>query len=265
MAAGKDVMIRRYDDPMYDPLAREYYGYSDFYNFGCWLEGTRDQKQACENLVEKLLAMVPTKDGLVLDVACGMGANARHLLNYYRPGQVVGINVSRKQLETSIHNASGCGFVLMDAVRMGFRDEVFDNVICVEAAFHFRTREDFLREVYRLLKPGGRLALSDILVPRWASRRNQRLPRANWVEDIEAYREAYVRVGFQDVHVIDATNESWKGFFRQMRRFAWQKLQAREIGPFRYCKMVLHLTVANLALTHYVLVSARKPSALSAA
>ena len=40
----------------------------------------------------------------------------------------------------------------MDATELDFRDNSFDSIICVEAAFHFDTREKFVREAYRVLK-----------------------------------------------------------------------------------------------------------------
>jgi len=64
---------QRYDDPMHHPVTREYYGQSDFFNAGYWLEDTSNQKEACENLMEKLLAFIPERKGTILDVACGLG------------------------------------------------------------------------------------------------------------------------------------------------------------------------------------------------
>jgi ubiquinone/menaquinone biosynthesis C-methylase UbiE len=161
---------QRYDEPMHRPLTREYYGRSDFFNFGYWFEDTRTQKEACENLMEKLLAFIPEKKGTILDVACGLGATTHHLLGYYRATDVVGANIAHVQLETSRVNAPGCSFVVMDAVNLGFEDCAFYNAICVEAAFHFDTRERFLGEAHRVLKPGGHLVLSDMLFPRWAGK-----------------------------------------------------------------------------------------------
>ena len=48
--------------------------------------------------MEKLLAFIPSKQGNILDIACGLGATTRHLLGYYPPEHVVGINVSDVQL-----------------------------------------------------------------------------------------------------------------------------------------------------------------------
>jgi ubiquinone/menaquinone biosynthesis C-methylase UbiE len=45
----------------------------------------------------------------------------------------------------------------MDAVEMDFADHSFEQIICVEAAFYFNTRRQFLQEAWRVLKPGRNL------------------------------------------------------------------------------------------------------------
>ena len=66
-------------------------------------------------------------------------------------------DISAKQLEAAHENAPGCAFHLMDATDLKFPDGSFENMICVEAAFHFDTRGQFFREAVRVLQPGGRL------------------------------------------------------------------------------------------------------------
>ena len=73
-------ITRYYDDSMYHEKLYDYFGYSDFFNYGYWDDNTPDQKAACENLVEKLLSFIPSKDGNILDVACGKGETADYLL-----------------------------------------------------------------------------------------------------------------------------------------------------------------------------------------
>lgn len=258
MGVDAAAVNRYYDERMYQDLVKEYYGFTDFLNFGYWLEDTRDQKEACENLMEKLLGFIPTKKGTILDVACGLGATTRHVLRYYRASDVVGINIAEAQLRMSRLNAPDCTFIQMDAVKLGFRDGALDNLICVEAAFHFDTRADFLQEAYRVLKPGGYLVLSDILVPRWASKWNPRQTEKNYVQDLRAYRDVYLRAGFQEVELVEATRECWEGFRRHLMQWQRKQVLARRVDLRTFSRSMLRLLAGTLMLKHYLLVSARK-------
>ncbi len=248
---------KRYDRQMYDALIDEYYGHSDFHNLGYWDEDTKTQKAASENLVEKLLELLPEdKAGTVLDVACGKGATTQYLLKYYPPAAVTGINISDQQLDVCKSRAPGCTFLSMDATELSFADNSFDNAICVEAAFHFKTRQNFLHEVHRVLKPGGHLVLSDVLTPRpdSAKARDARLlPEENYISSLTAYRALWKNAGFSDIVIIDATNECRKAYTEQLLKFVSKKFRANKIDRKRYLRVRYAIAMAKRSRSRYVL------------
>jgi SAM-dependent methyltransferase len=252
------VIDHRYDQMMHHELIREYYDQSGFYNFGYWCDDTQSPREASENLLEKLLAFIPAKQGRILDVACGLGGTTRHLLRYFPAEAVVGINISDAQLTTSRQNVPECDFVRMDAARLAFRGASFENLICVEAAFHFSSRADFLREAYRVLAPGGSLVLTDILMPRWAAQINPRIPRANWVPDLDAYRDLYHQAGFTTVDATDITAQSWKRFYEHGVRWRREMFTLNHQNLRTYSAVTLINKLADMGIKKYLLVAARK-------
>jgi len=165
----KDALARavntHYDSLFYNQagIIGQAAGQTEFRNLGYW-DGATNQHEASVRLQDELLAMIPEKTGRILDAACGMGASTARLLEHYAPENVWAINISEKQIESTRSNAPGANAQVMNAVDLAFEDDFFDAIECIEAAFHFETRRRFLEEARRVLKPGGTVVLSDVLM-----------------------------------------------------------------------------------------------------
>jgi len=256
-----EAINQRYDELFYAPRMSQFS--EGWGNFGYWEPATRTQAEASENLMEKLLAYLPSRTGSILDVACGLGATTRYLARTYPPDQITGINISEKQLATCRGLVPGASFQLMDAARMTFDDASFDNVICVEAAFHFDTRETFFREALRVLKPGGILALSDVLMTRDGARLRNVCTEKNHLDTLDEYTELLASTGFEVVEVLDTTEECWRRHYRHLVSYGHEMLLNGEID-FAELQKYMAATYKRVPdMVKYLLAAGRKPAATS--
>ena len=251
-------LVNGYDGVMFNPGLYEYLDYSDFLNYGYWDATTANQKEASEKLMEKMLSFMVDKKGKILDVACGKGASTQYLMRAYSPENIFGINISEKQLRSARDNAPGCTFLKMNATRLEFADNSFENIICVEAAFHFDTREDFLKEAHRVLKPGGCLVLSDILMNQEAEQRRKYRTERNYVASLDEYREILQNAGFEKVQVVDATKPCWEGHFWGVVNYFHEKFFNKEITQEQLSSALARTHLVAPDIMHYVLVKVVK-------
>jgi ubiquinone/menaquinone biosynthesis C-methylase UbiE len=159
-----------------DPLVTETFG--RFVHWGYWDHPERaddtpaDFAQAAARLSRRLVALAGVRAGQrVLDVGCGFGGTLADLNDRHDALELVGLNVDPRQLgraHSLLTPRAGNRIYLVvgDACRLPFADASFDAVLCVEAIFHFASRQRFFAEARRVLRPGGRLVLSDF-VPRF--------------------------------------------------------------------------------------------------
>jgi microcystin synthetase protein McyJ len=135
-------------------------------NLGLWEGDGGDPGEApvaVRRLVERLAVDLPA-GGDVLDVANGLAAQDPVIAEVAHPRSLTAVNITMSQLEAGRGRMrdAGARAVCADACRLPFADASFDGLISVEAAFHFSSRERFLREAFRVLRPGGVLTMSDV-------------------------------------------------------------------------------------------------------
>lgn len=102
----------------------------------------------------------PVAGERVLDVACGTGVAARLAADAVGPGgTIIGIDANPGMLDVARTASPGhIGWQSAPAADMPLPDGAFDLVLCSMGLQFFPDRGSALREAYRVLAPGGRIA-----------------------------------------------------------------------------------------------------------
>ncbi|HYE25876.1 MAG TPA: methyltransferase domain-containing protein [Clostridia bacterium] len=167
------------------------------------------------SIAEQTIArMAPARGERVLDLGCGAGWATRILARAVagkgekgQEGQAVGIDISDDMIaraRAASRELENIMFVWGSAQEIPWRDEYFDKVLSIESFYYYAEQEPVLRELLRVLVPGGRLF---ILINLYKENHYS----LRWVEELAVpvharseneYTEMLRQAGFEDVQAL---------------------------------------------------------------
>jgi len=165
---GNDAIERYYDETWADYRWLWLDLTNLAFHFGYYRDGIATHAEALENANRELADRAAIGSGSrVLDAGCGAGGSALWLARA-RDARVVGITVARSQVTiarrmTARHGRPRAEFLVGDFTRTPFGAGTFDAVWALESLCHAREKRRFYAEAARLLRPGGRLVVSEYM------------------------------------------------------------------------------------------------------
>ncbi|HXJ06323.1 MAG TPA: class I SAM-dependent methyltransferase [Candidatus Acidoferrum sp.] len=160
------------------------------------------------------------KHDTILDVGCGGGRTISKLAALATHGKVYGIDYSEDSVVIS--QKTNARFIQSGRVeirqasvsQLPFPDNTFDSVSAVETHFWWPNLPGDMREIFRVLKPGGTLILiaevykgANTMVSRlaekYASRTGMKLLSAS------EHRDLFANAGYTDIEIIEEYKKTW--------------------------------------------------------
>ncbi len=162
----------------------------------------------------------------VLDVACGTGIVSRYAAQQVGTlGHITGVDLNPAMIEVARLASTyfdQIEFLEGSALELPVPDTYFDVVLCQQAIMFFPDKEKAVREMYRTLKPGGRVGLNVFRTPKFvpsfayliealekhAGTAAADFMRAPFVmESVAKMRSLFEKAGFQEIEVVIRVDE----------------------------------------------------------
>jgi len=184
-------------------------------HYGYWDEQVKNFPQSLLRMNEVMMdaAQIKSTDH-ILDAGCGIGGSSIFLAE--RLGcRVTGISLSEKQILKAgeLAKQKGVGdktnFEIMNYSATSFPDKSFDVVWGCESICYADSKELFIKEAYRLLKPGGRLVIADGFVTDFKNNDEPVIRQwldgwqVNYLESPERLQQFMSTAGFENISYRD--------------------------------------------------------------
>jgi SAM-dependent methyltransferase len=182
--------------------------------FGKWFLSTETWfrevlSQAVADLHELAGPDLPASFNRLMDVGCGQGLAFSLLQKHFAPRAIVGVDIDPRMLELARAAAKGCDLPVevhaASVTRLDLPDASVDGILCHQLIHHVANQQGALRELHRVLAPGGYLFLSEsceAFIKTWTVRWLFRHP-----EGVQRPAEGYVKLVREAGFVFDETRD----------------------------------------------------------
>ncbi|HWZ18261.1 MAG TPA: class I SAM-dependent methyltransferase [Ktedonobacteraceae bacterium] len=106
----------------------------------------------------------------VLDVGCGTGRLLRRAYRYWPEAQLIGVDPADGMIERAKLLTPNATFFTSMAETLPLPDASVDLALSTTSFHHWQDQEAGIREIARVLRPGGYFILVDISIPEWLER-----------------------------------------------------------------------------------------------
>ncbi|MFC1943362.1 class I SAM-dependent methyltransferase [Chloroflexota bacterium] len=175
-----------------------------------WLDDTRGYRVRKTHL--ELLQLIPSQGQLILDAGCGPGTYG--IILAQKGNQVIGVEISPESVALAKERATKKGVrfspMVGDLERLPFKDNSFDTCFCGWVLHHFPDMDAAVAEFSRVLKSGGKIALTE------PNESNIAVRFSRFIEDLPLIRGWVLRAGWDTPNrTIHRHNDYIKALERQ--------------------------------------------------
>jgi len=116
----------------------------------------------------RALSSLP-KHKIILEIGCGNGTGTKLIKKYFFPKEIQAIDLDYRMVDLAKKkcNDSSISFQVASATKLPYKNSQFDAVIEFGIIHHIPNWRDCLKELKRVIKPGGELIMEDLSSDTW--------------------------------------------------------------------------------------------------
>lgn len=163
----------------------------------------------------KLIPLLDIKENInFLDVGCGTGFavyGAAKSIGF--KGKFYGIDLSVKMIEkakSNFRDRKNFHFIVANSESIPLKDDFFDIVICTNSFHHYLHPDKVLKEIYRLLKKGGKVYILDPTADDWVTKIIDKIMKLIEPEHVKMYSTKKFQQMFENVRLKYETSHKIK-------------------------------------------------------